>query len=181
METTQAAVDLRYPVGRFRWPGDLDDPGRAALIGQIAEAPARLLQAVQGLTPEQFDTPYRPEGWTVRQVAHHLSDSHLNSYLRFKLGLTEDQPAIKTYDEALWARLPDTQLTPVKTSIVLLEALHERWVHLLRSMTPADFARTVHHPELGLISLDRLLAIYAWHGRHHVAHITSLRERMGWS
>jgi len=181
MESTQTAVDLRYPVGRFQLQGELDDAGRALLIAQIAETPTRLRQAVKGLTPQQLNTPYRPEGWTVRQVVHHLPDSHVNSYVRFKLGLTEDQPTIKTYDEALWAKLPDTQATPVEISITLLEALHQRWVHLLRSMTPADFARTVNHPDHGLISLDRLLAIYAWHGRHHVAHITSLRERMGWS
>jgi hypothetical protein len=181
METAQAALDLRYPVGRFHWQGQLNDAERSVLIAQTAEAPALLRQAVKRLTAAQLDTPYRPEGWTVRQVVHHLPDSHLNAYVRFKLGLTEDQPRIKTYDEALWANLPDTQATPVETSMALLEALHERWVNLLRSMSPSDFARTVNHPDHGLIHLDRLLAIYAWHGRHHVAHITSLRERMGWS
>jgi DinB superfamily len=180
MEAAKTATDLRYPIGKFQWKGQLSDADRAELIAQIAEAPARLREAVKGLTPEQLDTQYRPEGWTVRQVVHHLPDSHLNSYVRFKLALTEEQPAIKAYDEALWAALPDSKKTPVETSITLLEALHERWVILLRSMSPSDFARKVNHPERGLIILDYLLAIYGWHGRHHVAHITSLRERMGW-
>lgn len=180
MEATKTATDLRYPMGKFHWKGALNDADRAELIAQIADTPARLREAVKGLTPEQLDTPYRPEGWTVRQVVHHLPDSHMNSYVRFKLALTEDAPAIKTYDEALWARLPDSASTPVETSLTLLEALHERWVILLRSMSQSDFARKVNHPEHGLINLDYLLAIYGWHGRHHVAHVTSLRERMGW-
>lgn len=180
MNATGAVADLRYPVGRFDGRPPANEAEREAMIARIAETPARLSEAVAGLTAKQLDAPYRPGGWTVRQVVHHLPDSHINSYVRFKLGLTEDQPAIKTYEQQLWADLADTRTTPVKTSLALLEALHERWVNLLRSMTAEDFARTVNHPELGTVTLDDLLALYAWHGRHHVAHITALRERMGW-
>jgi uncharacterized damage-inducible protein DinB len=180
MQATQTAQDPRFPIGKFHWKGELNDTERAELISQIAETPSRLRQAVEGLTPEQLDTPYRAEGWTVRQVVHHLPDSHLNSYVRFKLALTEEQPTIKTYDQEAWATLADSKATPVETSLALLEALHERWVNLLRPMSSADFGRKLNHPEMGLVTLDRMLAIYAWHGRHHVAHITSLRERMGW-
>lgn len=180
MEATKAATDLRYPVGKFEWKGDLTDAERNQLISQIAETPARLREAVKGLTPEQLDTPYRPGGWTVRQVVHHLPDSHLNSYIRFKLALTEENPTIKPYDEAAWAKLADTGNTPIETSLVLLDALHERWVNLMHSMSPSNFARPLKHPELGELNLDRMVGIYAWHGRHHVAHITSLRQRMGW-
>jgi hypothetical protein len=175
MEATQAALDLRYPVGKFYWKGELTETDRAELIAQIAETPARLREAVRGLTPDQLDTPYRPDGWTVRQVVHHVPDSHMNSYVRFKLALTEDQPTIKPYDEARWAELADTKVTPVETSLALLESLHERWVNLLRSMTPADFARNLNHPEHGLINLDWMLADYAWHGRHHTGHVLSVR------
>jgi hypothetical protein len=180
MEATQTAQDLHHPVGKFHWKGDLNEAERAELISQIAAVPARLREAIKGLTPEQLDTPYRPDGWTVRQVVHHVPDSHLNSYVRFKLALTESQPTIKTYDQEAWASLADSKSTPVQTSLALLEALHERWVNLLRSMSPADFARTLNHPEMGAVTLDRMLALYAWHGRHHVAHITSLRDRMRW-
>ena len=180
MEATKTATDPRYPVGKFHWKGELTGADRAELISQIPETPARLREAVKGLTPEQLDTPYRPEGWTVREVVHHLPDSHMNSYVRFKLALTEDQPTIKTYHQALWAALPDSKNTAVETSLTLLESLHERWVNLLRSMSASDFGRKVNHPERGLIDLDYLLAIYGWHGRHHVGHITALRERMGW-
>jgi len=180
MEATQTAQDLRYPVGKFHWKGDLNDSERGELIGQIAAVPANLRQAVKALTPDQLDTPYRPDGWTVRQVVHHLPDSHLNSYVRFKLALTETQPTIKTYDQEAWAKLADSKSTSLETSLVLLEALHERWVNLLRSMSPADFARTLNHPEMGPVTLDHMVALYAWHGRHHVGHITSLRDRMGW-
>jgi DinB superfamily len=133
------------------------------------------------LTPLQFDTPYRPGGWTVRQVIHHLPDSHMNGYVRFKLALTEDAPAIKPYDEALWANLPDVRTAPVETSLMLLEALHQRWVALLESMSDAEFARVFHHPEVGKLNLEQYLAGYAWHCKHHVAHITSLRRRMNWT
>ena len=161
--------------------GDLTYDQVQRLIDQIAEAPAKLRAAVEGLSPEQLDTTYRPGGWTVRQVVHHLPDSHLNSYVRFKLALTEDQPTIKPYHEDRWAELEDGRNAPVELSLSLLESLHARWVLLLRSLTAEDLARTFNHPELGIIRLDTNVSLYAWHGRHHIAQITSLRERMGWS
>ena len=173
-------MDLRYPIGKFRYEGEMTEEARRRAIEEIAETPARLRAAVKGLTPPQLETPYRPEGWTVRQVVHHLPDSHMNAYIRFKLALTEDEPTIKPYEQERWAQLEDTPKTPVEVSLALLDNLHERWVVLLRSFGPADFARTFRHPELGVVTLDKQLALYAWHGRHHVAHITSLRERMGW-
>jgi uncharacterized damage-inducible protein DinB len=172
--------DLRFPLGRFRMEVEPADEERPRLIAEIAETPLRLRQAVEGLTPEQLDTEYRPGGWTVRQVVHHVPDSHLNSYVRFKLALTEEAPTIKSYEEDRWARLEDSRLTPIETSLALLEALHERWVTLLRSLSADDFRRTFRHPDFGAVSLNRNLALYAWHGRHHVAHITALRERMNW-
>jgi uncharacterized damage-inducible protein DinB len=172
--------DLRFPVGRFQRPDSLTDPQRAEMIETVAAAPARLREAVSGLSEEQLQTPYRPDGWTVRQLVHHVADSHMNAYVRFKLGLTEDRPTIKPYEEARWAELEDTRLTPIETSLTLLELLHERWVNLLRSLNAGDFERTVNHPENGPMSLNALLAMYAWHSRHHVAHVTNLRERMGW-
>jgi hypothetical protein len=173
-------TDLRYPVGRLEMEPQLTDEARREMIDQIEQAPARLRAAVEGLTPEQLDTPYRPDGWTARQVAHHVPDSHMNGYVRFKLALTEDTPLIKTYEEAEWAKLPDTFSVPVEVSLVLLESVHQRWVPVLRSMSAADFERTLRHPDHGIINLNQLLCIYSWHGRHHVAHVTGLRERMGW-
>ncbi|HZT31999.1 MAG TPA: bacillithiol transferase BstA [Bryobacteraceae bacterium] len=172
--------ELRYPIGKLEYAGPGSSEQRARWIAEIAEAPARLRAAVTGLTAAQLDTPYRPGGWTVRQVVHHLPDSHVNSYVRFRLALTEDEPAIKTYHENLWAELSDARTAPVETSLALLEALHERWVLLLRSLGPGDFARRFKHPEMGVMDLDRTTAVYAWHGRHHVAQINSLRQRMGW-
>lgn len=172
--------DPRYPVGQQQDEGPLTESRRLELIEQIAEAPERLRAAVHGLAHEQLDTPYRHGGWTVRQVIHHVPDSHLNAYLRFKLALTEDTPTIKLYAEDLWAELPDTGRTAPEISLSLLDALHKRWVILLRSLGSADWERTLHHPEKGRLTLDQMLAIYAWHGRHHVAHITSLHEREGW-
>ncbi|HTU34118.1 MAG TPA: bacillithiol transferase BstA [Candidatus Acidoferrum sp.] len=172
-------TDLRYPVGKFQRAENLSDTQRASLICAVAEAPAKLRQAVAGLTEQQLDTPYRPGGWTVRQVVHHLPDSHMNSFIRFKLGLTENEPTIKTYDEASWAKLADAKAA-IEPSLVLFESLHTRWLALLNSLSPADWKRTVRHPEMGPMTLDSLLQLYAWHGRHHVAHITSLRERNGW-
>jgi uncharacterized damage-inducible protein DinB len=172
--------DLRYPIGKFEMRGTVDEAQRPELIQQIAEAPARLREAVKGLTDAQLDTPYRPQGWTVRQVVHHLSDSHLNAYVRFKLAITEEEPTIKTYEEKLWSELDDARTAPIEMSLALLEALHKRWVLFLKSLTPSNFARKFRHPELGIMNLDALLRLYAWHGRHHVAHISSLRERMGW-
>jgi hypothetical protein len=174
-------TDLRYPIGPFAVAGEITAERRNGWITEIAEAPAHLRAAVQGLTDEQLDTPYRPGGWTVRQVVHHVPDSHLNAYVRFKLALTEDSPTIKPYEEARWAELPDTAGTVAGVSLMLLEALHRRWVVLLRSMDEAQWSRAFFHPELGkLVRLDYVLAMYAWHGKHHVAHITTLRDRMGW-
>jgi hypothetical protein len=173
-------TDPRYPIGKAQMETRLTGEKRRELIDQIEEAPARLRAAVEGLTPEQLDTPYREGGWTVRQLAHHVPDSHLNAYVRFKLALTEDQPPIKTYDEARWAELPDTRSVPVEVSLVLLENLHRRLVALLRALSAADFEKTLQHPDWGVITLDQLLGIYSWHGRHHAAHVTTLREREGW-
>jgi hypothetical protein len=174
-------IDHQYPIGRFEFTDvRLSGANRDDLIRQIEDAPARLREAVFGLTGEQLDTPYRPGGWTVRQVVHHLPDSHLNSYVRFKLALTEDEPTIKPYDEAAWANLQDSRSTPIEVSLSLLESLHARWVVLLRSLRPEELDRTFRHPELGTVTLGKNIALYAWHGRHHVAHITGLRERMGW-
>ncbi|MFL5381101.1 MAG: YfiT family bacillithiol transferase [Longimicrobiaceae bacterium] len=172
--------DPRYPVGRYTPPDEITAEQRKVWIGQIAEAPAKLRDAVRGLSDEQLDTPYRDGGWTVRQVVHHVPDSHMNAFVRFKLALTEDTPAIKTYDEAEWARLPDVRETPIETSLTLLDALHERWLHLLRAMDEEQWQRAFRHPEWGEIRIDQTLGLYAWHGRHHVAHVTGLRERQGW-
>ena len=171
---------LRFPTGRFEATGELFDAERQRFIDAIAEAPAELRRAVAGLDDTQLDTPYRPEGWTVRQVVHHLPDSHVNGYTRFRLALTEDEPAIRVYDESRWAELPDARTAPPELSLALLDAVHGRWVALLQSLGPPDFARTFRHPEWGLVSLDFGLALYAWHGRHHTAHVTRLRERMAW-
>ena len=149
-------------------------------IAEVAEAPAKLRVAVAGLSNEQLDTPYRDGGWTVRQVIHHVPESHMNAYIRFKLALTENEPTIKPYDEAAWAETPDVRETPIEVSLALLENLHTRWVVLLKSLSDADFRRQFRHPELGVVPLEKNLALYAWHGNHHVAHITSLRERKQW-
>ncbi|QMV44680.1 putative metal-dependent hydrolase [Cohnella cholangitidis] len=173
--------DLRFPIGRFNAEGEVSARQRLDWIDEMANLPIKLAAAIEGLNGAQLDTPYRPDGWTVRQVVHHLADSHLNSFTRFKLALTEDQPAIKPYYEERWAQLADTVQAPVETSIALIAALHERWVILLRSLTDEDFSRTFYHPESKQVfRLDHVLGTYAWHGRHHVAHITSLRRRMGW-
>ncbi len=153
---------------------------RGVLIEQIAATPARMREAVAGLSDAQLDTPYREGGWTIRQVVHHVPDSHMNAYTRVKLALTEIEPTIRPYDEAAWAKLNDVRDTPVETSLMLLETLHARWNTILVAMTDAGFARTLLHPERGVMTLDDLTAMYAWHGRHHVAHITSLRKRSGW-
>lgn len=173
-------MDLRYPIGKVELKPSLNPDERDQAISQIAETPSRLREAVAGLSQEQFDTSYRPGGWTVRQVVHHLPDSHLNAYVRFKLGLTENEPTIKPYNEARWAELADSRDTPVEISLSLLESLHHRWDVLLRSIRQEEFARRLRHPEMGEMTLDTALMIYSWHGRHHVAHITALREREGW-
>ena len=172
--------DLRYPVGEFRFPQSVSGPELAVFIHQIAETPARMREAIAGLSESQLDTPYRPGGWTVRQLAHHVPDSHINSYTRFRLALTEDDPVIKPYDEKRWAELSDVATVPVEVSLALLENLHARWVPLLRSLSETDWKRSFRHPVLGPVRLEQNAALYAWHGRHHVAHITSLRERMSW-
>jgi hypothetical protein len=173
-------TDLRYPIGKFKFDGPPTPEQRQEQLNQIEQTPAYMRAAVKGLSDQQLDTPYRPEGWTVRQVMHHVPDSHLNAYIRFKLALTEDDPTIKPYAEDRWAQLADTWATPVEVSLAMLDSLHDRWVRLLRSLQPEDWKRTFRHPELGSVSLEKNLALYAWHGRHHVAHITSLRERNGW-
>jgi uncharacterized damage-inducible protein DinB len=172
--------DERYPVGKFQRREKLTPAERRTLIDQIVAAPARMREAVAGLNEQQLATPYRDGGWTVRQVVHHVPDSHLNAYIRFKLALTEEMPTIRPYDQAQWAELADARESPVETSLQLLESLHDRWVRLLRSMSDADFSRRLMHPENGEMTLDSVLALYGWHGRHHTAHITSLRERKGW-
>ena len=172
--------DLRYPVGRFDRHAVLEPADFPGLIDRIAAAPTLLRAAVEGLDDGRLDTPYRDGGWTVRQVVHHVPDSHMNAYVRFKLALTESNPSIKTYDEKAWAGLADTRTTPIAVSLQLLDALHDRWVRVLRDMSADDFRRTLHHPEWGDIDLRLMLGLYAWHGRHHVAHVTALRQRMGW-
>ena len=177
--------DLRYPIGNFEWiPPENEQQmakRRVHYIDVLAKLPDNFARALQGLSEAQLQTPYRPEGWTVRQLAHHVPDSHANAYIRFKLALTEYEPPIKAYKEDMWARLADTAQTPVEVSLQLLSALHTRWVTLLRSLDPSDFARTLRHPELGVLDLNRMLALYAWHSAHHTAHVTALRKRMGWS
>jgi hypothetical protein len=174
--------DLRFPVGPFRLEGDITDDRRAGWLAEIAALPAQLRAAVAGLDDEQLATPYRPGGWTVRQVIHHVPDSHLNAYVRCKLALTEDEPTVKPYDEARWAELADVRETPIELSMTMLDALHGRWVRLLRSLGPAELGRRFVHPEHGkAFTVDWVIPHYAWHGRHHLAHITSLRERNGWT
>ena len=173
--------DPRYPIGRFAPQTDATPQARALRIAQIGAAPAALRAALAGLPEARLDTPYREGGWTVRQLVHHVADSHLNAYTRFRLALTEDRPTIRPYDEAAWAELADARDAPVELSLALLDALHARWVLLLEAVSPADWDREVVHPEHGrALSLDTLLQLYAWHGRHHVAHVTALRGRAGW-
>lgn len=173
--------DLRYPIGRLAPVGrPLTSQERVALVDAIAAHPARMRAAVAGLTDEQLDTRYREGGWTLRQVVHHVVDSHVNAYVRFKLALTEDNPTIRTYEEQLWAELPDGKSAPVEGSLAILEALHARWVSCLRNMEPEDFGRPLYYPGMGDVKVDLLLEIYGWHCPHHEAHITSTRERNGW-
>lgn len=172
--------DLRFPVGRFSAPAHLDADGRARAIDEIAALPSQLRTALMGMSEAQLDTPYRPDGWTVRQVVHHLADSHMNSYIRFKLAVTSDNPLVTAYDEAQWAELADGRESPVEISLTLLDALHARWVAFLRALAPADFAKTFRHSQHGAMTLETTVALYAWHARHHLAHITGLKERNGW-
>lgn len=180
MPTVVEQPDLRYPIGRFVRPTEISAADRAGWIDTLADAASLVRGAIAGLTDEQIDTAYRPGGWTIRQLVHHVPDSHMNSYIRFRLALTEDNPTIKPYEEAMWAELADAKGPLVDTSICLLECLHKRWVALLRTLTEEQWKRTFDHPESGTLSLETNLGIYAWHTRHHVAHITALRERMGW-
>jgi hypothetical protein len=173
--------DLQYPIGKFQKEAEISDTRRRELIEGIATLPAQLQTAARGLSEQQLNTPYRPGGWTVRQVIHHLPDSHMNAYVRFRLALTEQEPTIKPYDEKKWAELTDARTAPIDLSLTLLNSLHERWTLLLRALSAKDFTRTFRHPELGVLTLDVQLSLYHWHGRHHLAHITSLRQRMGWA
>ncbi len=171
--------DPRYPIGKFEVPTEIDAAKRKGWIATIAATPANLRSAVSGLTDEQLDTPYREGGWTVRQVVHHVADSHMNSFIRFKLALTEETPHIKPYDENEWVKTPDGR-DPVEVSLRLLDALHSRWISLLNGLSETDFKRAFFHPDHGPIPLDIATALYAWHGAHHVAHVTELRKQSGW-
>lgn len=176
--STAPTPNLSYPIGKFEWTGPNSAEQRAKFIHEIAGVPRHLVSAVAGLSEAQLDTPYRAGGWTVRQLVHHIADSHMNAYIRFKLALTENEPMVKPYDEKAWAELPDSKL-PIDVSLTLIDSLHERWAVLLRCMKTEDFARKLRHPELGIVELDRYVALYAWHGKHHVAHVTELRKREG--
>lgn len=171
---------LRYPVGHAELRDGLTSAEREEMIRVLEELPARMREAIDGLTDEQLDTPYRPGGWTLRQVVHHLPDSHVNSYVRFKLAVTEDDPTIQLYDEKAWAEQTEAREGPVEMSLVLLEGLHRRWTAWLRTLPEEAWSRPLHHPEAGPLDLNRLLCIYEWHCRHHLAHITGTREREGW-
>ncbi|MGD0772538.1 MAG: YfiT family bacillithiol transferase [Candidatus Solibacter sp.] len=173
-------MDLSYPIGKFDFKQTVAPAQYPALIAEIAAAPALFRDAVRGLDDAQLDTPYRPGGWTVRQTVHHVADSHMNSYIRLRLALTESEPTIRPYDQKAWAELADSRTAPVELSLQIIEGMHARWAALLQTLTGADFARTFRHPELGLVRLDTNLALYAWHGRHHAAHIAALRQRNGW-
>lgn len=173
-------MDPRYPVGQYTPPPDVTPALRHQAISTIAEAPAKLRAAAEGLNDQQLNTPYREGGWTVRQVLHHVPDSHMNAYVRLRLALTEQEPTIKPYEEARWAELEDAKSAPIDVSLALLDSLHERWVRLWKSLKPEDFARTFRHPDHGQRTVDWLLFLYAWHGRHHTAHVTQLRKQKGW-
>lgn len=173
-------ADPRYPIGNFSYSGPLSQERKQQFLTDIEKTPKRLRTALAGLSDEQLNTPYRDGGWTPRQLAHHVADSHMNSYIRFKLALTEDQPTIKPYMENLWAELPEAKNAPIEVSLALLDALHQRWILMLREFGEPEWKRNFRHPDLGPMSLEKTLALYSWHGHHHVAHITSLRERMGW-
>ncbi len=181
MGLMQAAINLSYPIGKFDWKQTIAPQQRAALIAEIVKSPDRFRKAIAGLDDAQLDTRYRPDGWTVRQVIHHAADSHMNAFLRFRWALTEVNPPIRGYDQRKWSELHDSRTLPVEASLRLLEGLHARWSDLLQSMSDEQFSRTLEHSELGPVRLDLMLALYAWHSQHHAAHITSLRDRMGWT
>lgn len=180
MEANPRLEILRFPIGRFEQDSQPTRSKHKGWIDHIGRVPGELRSLVQDLSERQLDTPYRPEGWTVRQIVHHLADSHLNAYMRTKLSLTEEAPTIKLYDQTSWAELPDAIDAPIESSMSLLEALHSRWVLALRAMGEENFQRTMIHPEEGTITISWLVQSYAWHGRHHIAHINALRDKMGW-
>ncbi|HXQ97589.1 MAG TPA: putative metal-dependent hydrolase [Candidatus Limnocylindrales bacterium] len=172
--------DLRYPVGKWEKKGPFTPTERKQMIDSVEATPNRFRSAVAGLNDKQLDTPYRHGGWTVRQTVHHVADSHMNAYIRFRLGVTEAEPTVKPYDEKQWADLLDARTAPVDISLEIIDGIHRRWAILLHSVREIDFNRAVRHPENGVMSLDDVLALYEWHGRHHAAHITALRTRNGW-
>lgn len=173
--------NLRYPIGKYQAPAVVSEADLQKWIADIAQLPTLLQNAVQNLDNTQLDTPYREEGWTLRQVIHHIADSHINAYTRYRLALTEENPTIRPYKEALWAMLPDASSAPIDISLPLIAAVHNRWALLLRNMTAAQWKRTFYHPESQItFSLDVNLGLYSWHGRHHLAHITNTIERLGW-
>jgi uncharacterized damage-inducible protein DinB len=173
-------ADPRYPIGKFSYNGPPTAQDKKKYLDEIEQTPARFRSALAGLSDEQLNTPYRDGGWTLRQLAHHLPDSHMNAYVRFKLALTEDEPTIKPYMENLWAELPEAKSAGIEVSLALLDSLHRRWMLMLRQFGDAEWKRTFRHPELGAMSLEKTVALYAWHGKHHVAHVTSLKKEMGW-
>jgi len=182
MENTTAAAaidELRFPIGKFKKINGITPEKRAEFITVIRELPEKLARAIEGLTDERLDTPYRPEGWTVRQTVHHIADSHINSLCRFKLALTEENPTIRPYFEDRWAELADNNL-PVDVSLKIIEGVHARWTALLESLADEDFRKPLTHPDSGAWTVEEFLALYAWHSLHHTAHITALRERSGW-
>jgi hypothetical protein len=173
-------MDARYPIGDFQMPAQVTPERRQQAIAEIASTPVKMRAAVKGLSEAQLDTPYRDGGWTVRQVVHHVPDSHLNAYVRLKLALTEEKPTIKPYDQEAWSKLADSKSTPLETSLTLLSAVHDRWDRIWRSLKPEHFARVFVHPEHGERTVDWLLFVYEWHGKHHTAHISELRKQKGW-
>ncbi len=184
MSSASSVLDPRFPIGKFHHaePASAEQKleWRKKHIDTLAELPIKFRHAVEDLTEAQLDTPYREGGWTVRQLIHHVPDSHMNAYVRFKMALTESNPEIKTYEEQLWAELADSRETPTEVSLVMLRALHTRWVVLLRGLSDEDFAKCYVHPQMGPVSLEKALALYSWHSLHHTAHVTELRKKMGW-
>lgn len=172
--------DLRYPIGNFHMPQEVTAETREKFIPTIERLPEKLREIVEDLSDEQLDTSYRPEGWTIRQLVHHIADSHINSFCRFKFGMSEQTPTIKVYNEAIWAETTDSKTMPIEASLKILEGIHARWTALLKSMNDDDYNRKIVHPEHGEMTLGNLLALYDWHSRHHTAHITNLRDRKGW-
>ena len=171
MATTAHETDLRYPVGKFSFDNPVNESDRPQLIALIAETPGNLRNAVAGLSRDQLETPYRPGGWTIRQVVHHLADSHINAYVRMKLAATEDRPMVKTYDEQRWAELPEAKSASVEMSLALVDALHRRWTAFVRALAPGQRRRAFQHPEWGAVTIEESVTMYAWHCRHHAAHI----------